>query len=334
MKIKQNKDDKLKIDIASSIPFPLVVFDLDGKVCYSNSSELSGKSYPDFLTNKKKAPELKTLIEELNDNKTVSAFEGIFSKIEDSQGNLKRISFFKYSSGDSNFREVQSQLEQFFYIASHDLQEPLRTLKGVVELLEDHLDKSSDKKTKEYLGFIVQLSERMEQLILDLLSYSRIGNEKDLVLIDANEIVQNALKEIDHKITDANAEIKINKLPSITVYPEEFTLLVVNMLSNSLKYRRPDKNPEITIDARDDGNGWVFSFEDNGIGIEDKYYEQIFKVFKRLHSRKDYEGTGIGLAQCKRVIDRLGGKIWCESTPGTGTTFYIYLPKKEVNREA
>jgi signal transduction histidine kinase/CHASE3 domain sensor protein len=218
------------------------------------------------------------------------------------------------------------EIEQFAYVSSHDLQEPLRSITNFSMLLAGRLETHPDEKVHEYMSYITGGVKRMSQLIFDLLEYSRIGNDLTKTRIDCNQMVEEVLNSMSARINETGAEIRISKLPVVEGY---FYLrsLFQNLISNAIKFQKPGNHPVITISAVSQKKEYLFSVTDNGIGIEKEYHERIFIIFQRLHSRKEYPGTGIGLAQCRKIVELHGGKIWFESEPGKGSTFCFTLPK-------
>lgn len=228
-------------------------------------------------------------------------------------------------------REMQQknkEIEQFVYIASHDLQEPLRTTTSFVELLQRQYGGSLDEKADKYLNFITDASNRMKVLIKDLLDYSRIGAKKDLARIDCNLVMQAVLADLGNAISEANASIITDKLPVISGYSTEIKQLFQNLIINAIKFRKIDEPPRIQVSVSSKAEHWLFSIKDNGIGIAPEHREKIFLIFQRLHTKSQYEGSGIGLAHAKKIVEIHGGEIWPESTPGEGTTFYFTISKK------
>ena len=217
------------------------------------------------------------------------------------------------------------ELEEFAYIASHDLQEPLRSVAGSCQLLKRRYADKLDASAMEFIDFAVAGAKRMEELIKDLLSYSQVSTKgKEPVLTDLNKVLANVLDNLRVAISDTKAKITSVDLPTLPVDEWQVYQLFQNLIANSLKFKSGDL-PIIHISASKEASCWHFSVKDNGIGIDPKYFERIFIVFKRLHSREDYPGTGIGLASCKKIVERHGGKIWLESTVGAGTTFHFTL---------
>jgi len=222
------------------------------------------------------------------------------------------------------------ELEQFVYVASHDLQEPLRTTSGFIELIQQQYHGKLDEKADKYLVFISEATTRMKVLIKDLLDFSRIGTKAELKEIDCNIMLTNMLADIMAAIQEAKADIKFTELPVINGYPTEIKLLFQNLVINAIKFRRKDVTPQINISAQKKEGYWEFAVSDNGIGIEKNSSERIFDIFQRLHTRKEYEGSGIGLSHCKKIVELHGGKIRVESIPGVGSIFYFTLPAGEV----
>lgn len=217
------------------------------------------------------------------------------------------------------------ELETFAYVASHDLQEPLRTIASFVDLLGKQYKNKLDDNADKYMDYIVQSSDRMKTLIKDLLDYSRLGREKEARQVNCNNVVEQVKADLNRVIKESRAELKASELPIIEAYPTELKLLFQNLVSNSIKFRKPDVPPVIEIGAVKERGYWKFTFRDNGIGIEQQYLNRIFVIFQRLHNRTAYEGSGIGLAHCKKIVELHGGSIWVESTPGTGSTFYFTI---------
>lgn len=217
------------------------------------------------------------------------------------------------------------ELEEFAYIASHDLQEPLRSVAGSCQLLRRRYAHQLDAAAQEFIDFAVAGAKRMEELINDLLTYSRVStNAREPELADLNVVLANVLDNLRTSIDETGAEISCDKLPTLAVDPWQVAQLFQNLIANALKFRGT-REPKIHIGAVKEARAWHFFVRDNGIGIDPKYFDRIFVVFKRLHSRDEYPGTGIGLASCKKIVERHGGQIWLESVLGEGSTFHFTL---------
>ncbi|MEW6125677.1 MAG: PAS domain S-box protein [Acidobacteriota bacterium] len=224
-------------------------------------------------------------------------------------------------------------LEQFAYVASHDLQEPLRAVAGCVQVLQRRYAGRLDDRADELIRHTVDGAERMRILIEDLLAFSRVGTRGGkFATCDSQKSLTDALANLRLAIAESGAQITHGALPLLTADATQLTLLFQNLLSNAIKFRRASA-PQIHIEARHQANEWVFSVRDNGIGIEPQYHQRIFGIFQRLHTRHEYPGTGMGLAICKRIVERHSGRIWVESVFGEGGTFYFSLPdKKPIER--
>ncbi|MGZ4038077.1 MAG: sensor histidine kinase [Bacteroidia bacterium] len=218
------------------------------------------------------------------------------------------------------------ELDDFAAIASHDLQEPLRSISNYVGLFQKQYKGKIDEEADTYLSSISRSTLRMQMLIKDMLDYSRIGHDNKVVHMDCNELVNDVLQDLAAVIKESHAQISTGPLPSINAYPE-LKLVFQNLLSNAIKFRTPGVSPVISVKAESRDKEWLFSVEDNGIGIEQQYYERIFVIFQRLHSQKQYAGTGIGLAHCKKIIEMHNGKINVQSVYGKGSTFSFTIPK-------
>jgi PAS domain S-box-containing protein len=223
-----------------------------------------------------------------------------------------------------------ADLEQFAYVASHDLQEPLRMVISYTQLLARRYRGKLDTPADEFIGFAVDGASRMQQLIQDLLSYSRLTiRGKALQFTESGAACNAALENLRESIKNSNAEVNVGPLPTVLADATQLAQLFQNLIGNAIKYRNK-RRPEIRVSARPNGNEWVFSVQDNGIGIEPQYFERVFQMFQRLHTRKDYSGTGIGLAICRKIAERHGGRIWVESHPGKGSTFLFTIPQAEM----
>ena len=218
------------------------------------------------------------------------------------------------------------ELEQFAYVASHDLQEPLRMVSSYVQLLERRYSGQLDERAEKYIYFAVDGATRMQRLITDLLAYSRVGTKGgDLAPTDTASVVDEALSNLEVAVVNSNARVEYPDLPPVTADSSQLVQLFQNLIGNALKFKS-EYHPRVEVRAEREGNYWLFSVRDNGVGFDQRYADRVFGVFKRLHRNSDIPGTGIGLAICQRIIDRHGGRIWAESAPGKGATFYFTLP--------
>ena len=227
----------------------------------------------------------------------------------------------KYAILESKSKEM----EQFAYIASHDLREPLLTIKNYAELFADEYEGKLDKQSEEYLYRISRASNRMDELIKGLLDYSRLSKVKELQLVDCNKILIQVLADLDSLISNSSAKVYVEPLPELKVYPLELKQLFQNLLSNAIKFSREGVTPEIHISAEKKNGLWTFSFTDNGIGIDDADKEKIFGLFQRVHNRNQYAGSGIGLAYCKKIVELHHGNVWIDSVVGQGSSFYFTI---------
>ncbi len=224
-------------------------------------------------------------------------------------------------------KSQNKELEQFTYITSHDLQEPLRTLVSFTELLEKEFAGKLEGNGDIYIDFISQSSRRMQELVKGLLDYSRIGREKQLVEVDCNQIVKDVLSDMAITLAESKAKISVGNLPKLKGYSTELRQLFQNLISNAVKFRKKDVIPEVKIAVQEEKENWLFSIQDNSIGIDEKDMHKLFVIFKRLNNRDEYEGTGIGLAHCKKIVELHGGTIWAESKLGEGSTFKFTIQK-------
>jgi light-regulated signal transduction histidine kinase (bacteriophytochrome) len=220
------------------------------------------------------------------------------------------------------------ELDNFASIAAHDLGAPLRVASGFANRLQKRYKERLDAEADRYISYIVEATERMQHLINDLLEFSRVGTRrKPLVPVDVNAIVEKTLANLTHEITESGAVINVDPLPTVSADKTQFIQLFQNLVGNAIKYS--SNTPRIHISAERKGGDWLFRVSDNGIGIDPRQFDRIFQIFQRLHSADEYSGTGIGLAICKKIVERLGGRIWVESKPGEGSTFFFTLPVTE-----
>jgi PAS domain S-box-containing protein len=228
-------------------------------------------------------------------------------------------------------KRSNEELQRFAYIASHDLQEPLRMVTSYLQLVEQRYKDKLDQDGKDFIGFAVDGAARMKLLINDLLTYSRVDTGgKEFKPTDLQAVLQVVMQNLGLKIQETQASIVYGSLPTINADEQQIVQLFQNLIGNALKFQRENVMPQVQIDVeKHQDKFWLFAIRDNGIGIESQYLERIFILFQRLHTQSKYPGTGIGLAICRKVVERHGGKIWVESKPEQGTTFYFTLPARE-----
>ncbi|HUS39543.1 MAG TPA: ATP-binding protein [Pirellulales bacterium] len=220
-----------------------------------------------------------------------------------------------------------ADLEQFAYVVSHDLQEPLRAISGFCGLLHAQYEDKLDNRALEYISFAVDGAARMQQLLVDLLEYSRVSHEAtERCTVDWCHVFEKAKSNLKRAIEESKATVTADGLPANIFTEWQAIQLLQNLIGNAIKYRA-ERTPEVHVAAESRNGEWLFSVRDNGIGFDVQYASSIFTIFKRLNVRSDYPGTGVGLAICKRIVERHGGRIWAESEPGSGSTFYFTIPR-------
>ncbi|WP_423956905.1 sensor histidine kinase [Bradyrhizobium sp.] len=234
---------------------------------------------------------------------------------------------------NEQLRRSNAELEQFAYIASHDLQEPLRMVASFTQLLEDRYSDKLDDRARKYIGYAVEGAKRMQSLVRDLLAYSRVtSTEKVLKPVESGAVVAAVAERLSAPIRESGTRILVHPLPVVISDELELGQVFQNLISNAVKFRAADRPPRIEIAAERQRALWRFSVADNGIGIDQKFGERIFQMFQRLHERSKYDGSGIGLAIAKKIVERHGGKIWFVSAPDKGTTFHFTLPAKDQDQ--
>ena len=269
---------------------------------------------------------LRKLTEEVGKDRLDAEIEVLSN---DELGDLE-ISFNQMINSLQKTREAlkrsNQELEQFAYVTSHDLQEPLRAVSGFLQLLQKEYGENLDKKAEHYIQRSCAAAVRMRELIQSLLSYSRLHHRaKPMAPVDCEAVLDQVIANLEISIRESDAHVFRDPLPTVIGDPSQIGQVFQNLIGNSIKFRG-DRTLEIRLGARNQNGEWVLSVRDNGIGIESEYNEQIYRIFQRLHSRSKYPGTGMGLAICKNMVERHGGRIWFESDPGNGSTFFFTLP--------
>ena len=221
-----------------------------------------------------------------------------------------------------------AELEQFAFVASHDLQEPLRMVTSFLGQIEKKYSPIIDGRGKQYINFATDGAKRMRQIILDLLDFSKVGAlEDDLQEINVSKLIKEITALYRKQIEEMHAIVECGDLPMVNFYSTPLRQVFQNLISNGLKYYRPGTPPKLMISAEENPDHWQFSIKDNGIGIDEEYFDKIFIIFQRLHNNSQYSGTGMGLAITKKIIENMGGKIWLESEEGAGSTFHFTIFK-------
>jgi PAS domain S-box-containing protein len=230
----------------------------------------------------------------------------------------------------SELERSNQELERFAYVASHDLQEPLRTIASFTGLLARRYQDRLDAEAQEFIQFTVQGALRMQRLIADLLAYSRVGTKaKSLVATHGEAILKAALENLNAAVLDSGARVTHDPLPTILADEVQLIQVFQNLIGNALKFRRAEA-PRVHVGVERQSGTWIFRVQDNGIGIDPQFFKRLFLIFQRLHTRDEYPGTGIGLAVCKKIVERHGGRIWVDSVPEQGSTFFFSIPVLET----
>ncbi|WP_051935451.1 GAF domain-containing protein [Deinococcus sp. YIM 77859] len=259
----------------------------------------------------------------------------LYGQLQQSHAELERRVEERTAQLAAQAAELQrsnAELEQFAYVASHDLQAPIRAVTSFAGLIARRYEAQLDARGQTYLRQIVESGEHMKRLVDDLLAFSRVHTEqRERQPVDSGAVLRAVLARLRPDLDLLEAQLQIGALPTVLADASQLDQLFQNLLSNALKYRRPQVRPEVRVSAEREGEVWRFAVMDNGIGIEAQYFERIFVIFQRLHGQGEYEGTGIGLAVCQKIVERHGGRLWVESTPGAGSTFFFTLPAAENN---
>jgi PAS domain S-box-containing protein len=257
-----------------------------------------------------------TVVPFRNNESEAYQFLAILQDITEHKGLSEKYKYLKLKN---------EEIEQFSYVASHDLQEPLNNLKSLTQIMKENYGEKIDEEGKDYLDFMAQSTTRMEELINGLLQYSRLGRDKKMELVNCNTLISEVMEELTYETSQWHTRITIHKLPEIKAYPAELKLLFQNIISNAAKFHKPNETPYIEIGSEFKNAEWVFYVRDNGIGIEQKDGRKIFAIFSRLNNIGEFDGTGIGLAYCEKIVRMHKGTIWFESELGKGTTFYFTI---------
>jgi light-regulated signal transduction histidine kinase (bacteriophytochrome) len=229
---------------------------------------------------------------------------------------------------NKSLKNANEELKVFASLASHDMREPLRMISSFMSLLQKKYSDALDDKAQQYISFAVDGAKRLTFLINDLLEYSKVGfDQKNVEPLQVNSLIEEVLALKSSLIRESGATIIVDPLPEIKGIKTPIQILFQNLIGNAIKYRNPDSAPSIKISGRELPDFWEFSIKDNGIGIDPDYLEEIFGIFKRLHPKEKYPGTGMGLATCKKIVMQHGGKIWAESIPGEGSKFLFTIRK-------
>jgi signal transduction histidine kinase len=261
-------------------------------------------------------------------------FEDEKRKVEDMNTELRR-EVAERSAAEQALRDKtdalarsNAELEQFAYVASHDLQEPLRMVSSYVQLFEKRYADQVDAQSQKYINYAVEGAKRMQSLIGGLLEFSRVGRvDEPFAAVDTSAALDQALLNLRSALDESRAAVTRGPLPTVTGNAGRLAQVFQNLIGNAIKFRRPGVTPEVHVSSIPHREGWLFAVRDNGIGIDPQCVDRIFVIFQRLHTRAEYPGTGIGLSICKKVVERHGGRIWVESQPGAGATFQFTLPR-------
>lgn len=263
-----------------------------------------------------------TLTAIFDQEKTLNGFSIVIHDLTE-----KRKAEKLHETHSEQLEEKNKELEQFAYIVSHDLQEPLRTITGFTKLLSKKHHEVFDENARTSMNFILEATKRMSSLIKGVLDFSRLGKSDTAVEINTTTLIKDIISDLGARIEDTNAQIKVDDLPIISGYETQLRILFQNLISNGLKFQKQGTTPQLKIQVSESPSHWVFTVIDNGIGIKTEDLTKIFEIFRRLHSREIYDGTGIGLAHCKKIVTSHDGKIWVESEINQGSTFHFSISK-------
>ncbi|HEY8970396.1 MAG TPA: ATP-binding protein [Puia sp.] len=296
----------IKKEMSPDVPFIIV----SGTIGEENAVELIKSGVTDYVLKDKLFAVVPKITRALRESREYKEKKEQEKKLESYARELER----------SN-----KELEEFAYITSHDLQEPLRMVGSFLQLLQQRYKDKLDKEANEYIHYAVDGAARMKRLISDLLNYSRTNKEWLIEQVDISETIQEALKNLRASINECGAIIEFENMPILWADRAQMLQLFQNLIGNAIKFRKEGGQPFIRITATRRDPEWLFSVEDNGIGIDQQYSEKVFVIFRKLHNQTKFEGTGIGLSIAKKIVEKHGGRIWFESEPGKGTKFYFTL---------
>jgi len=312
--------------------FPVYRFDALIKVCTALVSWLTVFALVPYIPRVLKFPKLEELNEMLTSDLVQSREQLIQSNAHlEAEIARRKVVENKLEQVIENLQNANKELEQFTKVASHDLQEPLRTISSFVKLLERKCSGRLDEETKAYMGFIVSAATRMRHLIDDLLEFARVGQDLSMEDVDCNEILEEVLTDLSLSIRENKIKITTSILPKVIGKRIRLKRLFQNLIMNSIKFRRTDVQTEIEVFVEEKETEYIFTVKDNGIGIESQYLPKLFTIFQRLHPSDEFPGTGIGLAICKKIVFLHHGTIWVESQIGEGSAFHFSIPKKTFN---
>lgn len=334
--------------VVESAPYAMVLIDQDGLISLVNNQteKLFGYNRNDLIGNKLEMllperyhhqpldPWSSSMIADPNlvalrkNGLEVQIVEIGLTPIETAKGQIVLVSIIDVTERkmqEEAMKKHNKELEQFAYVASHDLQEPLRTVSNYMEVFEEDYLPLLDEKALHYLHSVNKATTRMSTLIKSLLAFSRLGHNKVLVYVDCNTLINDVIADLAIMIKKSGAMIHVKKMPFMHLYDTEIRQLFQNLISNAIKFRNVNTQPEIHISAEETGKNWEFKVSDNGIGIDVQSFDRVFDIFQRLHTGDKYEGSGIGLANCKKIVQLHQGKIWIESILGQGTTFVFTI---------
>ena len=302
----------------------------------SSIEEVRGKRYSEFLGPKSAALALKearkmrssgmAITEEIHYDKMDRDYLMTIVPVGNDQIIAASVDITEQKRMENELRRSNTELQQFAYVASHDLQEPLRMVISYLTILERRFADQLDPEAKEYIDFAVGGGKRMKALIDDLLEYSRIDTQgQEFVLVDMGSVAARAIIVLKMCIDENQATIEVDPLPSVMADESQMVQLLQNLLNNAVKFHGKE-SPRIKVSATPGSGEWIFSVKDNGIGLSMEYSDRIFQMFQRLHTKEKFQGTGVGLAIAKKIVERHGGRIWVESEEGKGATFFFSIP--------